>query len=71
MGHIKNLSFFLFWQLSVTFIHAVLCVNAWGEVIKWSHHLCELVVEIHQQINRFIYGLQFNLYKEKCLDKLE
>lgn len=46
-------------------------VNAWGEVIKWSHHLCELVVEIHQQMNRFIYGLQFNLYKEKGLDKLE
>lgn len=34
MGPMKNFSL-IFWQLSVTLIHAVLCANVLGEVTKW------------------------------------
>lgn len=50
MHHIKNFSL-IFWQLSVTLTHAVLCVNILGEVIKRSYYLSEFVVEIHQHMN--------------------
>lgn len=48
----------------------MLYINVLGEVIKWSHYLSEFMVEIHQQMNRFVCDLQFNLYEEKGLGGL-
>lgn len=46
-------------------------MNVLGEVIRWSHYLSEFVVEIHQQMNRFVCDLQLiNLYKEESLGGL-
>lgn len=63
-------TFLFFGSFLLTLIHAVLCINVLGEVIKWSHYLSEFMVEIHQQMNRFVCDLQFNLYEEKGLGGL-
>lgn len=67
---LKTFLFYFFGSFLLTLIHAVLCMNVLGEVIRQSHYLSEFVVEIHQQMNRFICDLQLNLYKEESLGGL-